>query len=99
MFEERGSSEPDRANATRDGPDGAAVVRELCDRIPFRRAHDTGVPAVTPRRAETRSLFDESLVDNPDLGVLHGGVVGSLLGLTGAAVRATGTGVYRLDDG
>lgn len=89
MVEERESSEADRTNPARNSGEASertAIVRELYDRIPFHRAHDIEVLAVTPRRAETRFPFDESLIGNPDLDVLHGGVISSLVDLTGAAV-------------
>lgn len=88
MVEEPESVEPGRPPA-RDSPetsDRTAVVRELYDRIPFHQAHDIEILTVTPRRAETRFPFDESLIGNPDLEVLHGGVISSLVDLTGAAV-------------
>lgn len=88
MVEEPESVEPGRHPA-RDSPetsDRTAVVRELYDRIPFHQAHDIEILTVTPRRAETRFPFDESLIGNPDLEVLHGGVISSLVDLTGAAV-------------
>ncbi|MFA9418264.1 PaaI family thioesterase [Natrinema sp. HArc-T2] len=64
------------------------IVRELYDVIPFHRKHGIEIVVVTPRRAETKLPFDESLVGNPDLEVLHGGAIGSLVDLTGAAVFA-----------
>jgi uncharacterized protein (TIGR00369 family) len=87
MVEEHEASGPKTGRPSRDGGDDrTAIVRELYDRVPFHRAHDIEVLAVTPRRAETRFPFDESLIGNPDLEVLHGGAISSLVDLTGAAV-------------
>jgi uncharacterized protein (TIGR00369 family) len=69
-----------------DGSDRTDIVRELYDQIPFHRAHNIEVILVTPRRAETKFPFEESLVGNPDVEALHGGVISSLVDLTGAAV-------------
>jgi uncharacterized protein (TIGR00369 family) len=66
--------------------DRTALVRELYDRIPFHRTHGVEVLAVTPEQAETKFPYDESLIGNPNLEVLHGGVISSLVDLTGAAV-------------
>lgn len=66
--------------------DRTAVVRELYDVIPFHQALKLEVLAVTATRAETKIPFDESLVGNPDLQVLHGGIISSIVDLTGAAV-------------
>jgi uncharacterized protein (TIGR00369 family) len=66
--------------------DRTATVRELYDRIPFHRENGIEVLLVTPRRAETKFPFDDSLVGNPDLQALHGGVISSFVDLTGAAV-------------
>jgi len=69
-----------------DEVDRTAVVKELYDPIPFHRELDLEVLVVTPRHAETTVPFDESLVGNPDLEVLHGGIISSIVDLTGAAV-------------
>jgi uncharacterized protein (TIGR00369 family) len=76
------------ASPTGENKDGdrTALVRELYDRIPFHRTHGIEVLAVTPQRAETKMPYDESLIGNPDLEVLHGGAISSLVDLTGAAV-------------
>jgi len=66
--------------------DRTAVVRELYDAIPFHRSLELEVLVVTPRRAETKIPFADALVGNPDLQVLHGGIVSSIVDLTGAAV-------------
>lgn len=67
-------------------PDLTDFVRDLFDPIPFHRAHDVEILTVTPTRARTRLPFQESLVGNPDLQVLHGGAISALMDLTGAAV-------------
>lgn len=67
-------------------PDLTDVVRDLFDPIPFHRAHDVEIISVTPERARTRLPFQESLVGNPELQVLHGGAISALMDLTGAAV-------------
>lgn len=77
-----GEEEPSRD----DGTDRTAIVRELYDDIPFHQAHDIEVILVTPRRAETKFPFEDSLIGNPDVGAIHGGVISSLVDLTGAAV-------------
>lgn len=79
---------------TGDGADRTAVVRELYDAIPFHRELGLEVLAVTPRSAETKIPFDGSLVGNPDLQVLHGGIVSSIVDLTGAAVFIGQCGDY-----
>jgi uncharacterized protein (TIGR00369 family) len=66
--------------------DRTALVRELYDAIPFHQELDLEVREVTPERAETEIPFDQSLVGNPDLQVLHGGIISSIVDLTGAAV-------------
>ena len=74
--------------------DRTDVVRELYDVIPFHQTHDIEIVVVTPRRAEAKIPFDDSLVGNPELEVLHGGVISSLVDLTGAAVFAGRCGEY-----
>jgi len=68
------------------GTDLTGVVRERYDRIPFHRHHDVEVLMATSRRAETKLPFSEALVGDPDREAIHGGVVSSLVDLTGAAV-------------
>ncbi|MFD1524819.1 PaaI family thioesterase [Halolamina salina] len=80
--------------ATGDEDDRTAIVRELYDAIPFHRELELEVLAVTPRKAETRIPFDGSLVGNPDLEVLHGGIISSIVDLTGAAVFIGHRGDY-----
>jgi len=66
--------------------DRTAVVRELYDAIPFHQSLELEVLIVTPRRAETKVPFADALVGNPDLEVLHGGIISAIVDLTGAAV-------------
>lgn len=77
-----------------DGDDRTALVRELYDAIPFHHALQLAVLDVTAERAETKIPFDESLVGNPDLQVLHGGIISSIVDLTGAAVFIGHCGDY-----
>ena len=80
---EGGEAAPARDNGDSDR---TAVVRELYGRVPFHRAHGVEVLLVTPQRAETKVPYEDPLVGNPDLQVLHGGAISSLVDLTGAAV-------------
>ena len=75
-----------RPDSGDDIPDETATVRRLYGAIPFHQAHDIEVLVATPRYAEIKFPFDDNLVGNPDLDVLHGGVVSTLIDLTGAAI-------------
>jgi uncharacterized protein (TIGR00369 family) len=75
-----------QSDAGSDVSDETATVRRLYGAIPFHQANDIEVLVVTPRHAEVKFPFDEDLVGNPDLDVLHGGVISTLVDLTGAAV-------------
>jgi uncharacterized protein (TIGR00369 family) len=75
-----------RAGPPKDGTDRTAIVKELFDPIPFHQHNDVEVLVVTPRHAEVKLPFDETLLGNPDLEILHGGAISSLVDLTGAAV-------------
>ncbi|MFB6233720.1 MAG: PaaI family thioesterase [Haloarculaceae archaeon] len=85
MDEDRGRTDPG-ADTDGEDDDRTRIVRDLYDRIPYHRTHGIEVLVVTPRRAETKFPYEESLIGNPDLKVLHGGVISSLVDLTGAAV-------------
>lgn len=74
--------------------DRTAVVEELFDPIPFHQVHDIEVVSVTPERAETRLPYQDSLVGNVELQVLHGGAISALMDLTGAAVFIGGCHAY-----
>ncbi|WP_435119303.1 PaaI family thioesterase [Halolamina sp. C58] len=89
-----GSPSGDSTAGVSEDSDRTALVRELYDAIPFHRELELEVLAVTPRKAETRIPFDGSLVGNPDLQVLHGGVISSIVDLTGAAVFIGHRGDY-----
>jgi len=69
-----------------DATDRTAIVEDLYEPIPFHQANDIEVLVVTPRHAEVKLPYDEELLGNPDLEVLHGGAISSLVDLTGAAV-------------
>ena len=74
--------------------DPTAVARELYDALPFHRAQGIEVLEVTSTTARTRWPFDESLVGNPDVPAVHGGVVSALADLTGAVVFVGTLGRY-----
>lgn len=80
-----------------DDPGGAedltAHARELFD-LPFHRANDIRVVEATAEHARTRLPFDESLVGNPELRAVHGGVISALADLTGAVPLAAGEDAY-----
>lgn len=76
-------------NGTSGGSDDAdptVVGRELYDELPFHRAHGIEVLEVTETTARTRWPFDESLVGNPEVPAVHGGVISAMADLTGALV-------------
>jgi uncharacterized protein (TIGR00369 family) len=62
------------------------TVRRLYDQLPFHRAQNIKVVSASPTHAHTRWPFDESMLGNPDVPAVHGGVVSALADLTGAAV-------------
>lgn len=73
------------ANDRSAGDDDAIeTARELYE-IPFHRANDVTVLAASADHARVRWPFDESLVGNPEVGAVHGGVISALVDLTGAA--------------
>lgn len=81
-----------------EGPDDGnrdptAVARELYD-LPFHRHRGIEVVEVTADSARTCWPFEESLVGNPEVPALHGGVVSALADLTGAAVFVGNLGRY-----
>jgi len=91
------SSAPDgngRQPPEEAGQERTERVRGLFDAIPFHESHGVELLVVTPRRAETKLPFEESLVGNPDWEVIHGGVISSLVDLTGAAVFMGQCGTY-----
>ena len=78
-----GLSDDERNDAKNDI---SAVVERLYDRVPFHESLDLEVIVVTPRHAEIKVPFDESLVGNPDFNVIHGGVISALIDVAGGAV-------------
>jgi uncharacterized protein (TIGR00369 family) len=75
------------------GEDRTALVRELYD-LPFHRANDVEVLAADADAAAVRWPYDESLVGNPEVGAVHGGVVSALADLTGAAPHIAAAETY-----
>ena len=92
---------PRDADGDRTGPaperdpdgDPTAVARELYD-LPFHRHRGIEVLEVTAETARTRWPFETSMVGNPEVPALHGGVVSALADLTGAAVFVGNLGRY-----
>lgn len=76
-----------------DSEDLTAVARELFD-IPFHRANGVEILEATPERGRTRWPFDESLVGNPEVPAVHGGVVGAMVDVTGAVPFVSSAGAY-----
>jgi len=76
-----------------DDEDLTAVARELFD-LPFHRANDIEVVSATADGARMRWPFDESLVGNPEVRALHGGVVSAMADLTGAIPHVAALGAY-----
>ena len=74
------------AEAGTDTGDLTATVRRLYADLPFHRAQGIEVVSASADHAHTRWPFDESLLGNPDVPAIHGGVVSALADLTGAAV-------------
>lgn len=68
-------------------------ARQLFD-LPFHRANDIEMVEVTEETARTRWPFDESLVGNPEVPALHGGVVSAMADLTGAVPFVASLGRY-----
>ena len=82
------------ARPTESDTDRTALVKDLFDPIPFHQQNGVEILVVTPRHAEVKLPFDETLIGNPDLEVLHGGAISSLIDLTGAAVFTGVCGDY-----
>lgn len=80
--------------STAEDQDLTTVVADLYDRIPFHETLDLEVLVVTPRHAELKVSFDESLIGNPDLDVIHGGIVSTLVDVVGGAVFIGTKGDY-----
>lgn len=73
--------------------DTTDTARELLD-LPFHRANDIEVVSATETTAHTRWPYDESLVGNPEVPAIHGGVISALADLTGAAPFVGSLGQY-----
>lgn len=73
--------------------DRTETARRMLD-VPFHRANGIELVEVTDDLARTRWPFDESLVGNPEVPALHGGVVSAIADLTGAAPFVGGLGRY-----
>ena len=69
------------------------TARDLLD-LPFHRANGIEVLSATEEGARTRWPYDESLVGNPELPAVHGGVISALADLTGAAPFVGSLGRY-----
>jgi len=76
-----------------DDEELAAVVRELYD-IPYHRSQGIEVASVDRETARLRLPFDESLVGNPEVGAVHGGVISALVDVAGAAPLVAVEGGY-----
>ncbi|WP_435196586.1 PaaI family thioesterase [Natronomonas sp. EA1] len=74
--------------------DHTAAARELYDDLPFHRENDIEVLEATSEGARTRWPFQESLVGNPEVPAIHGGVLSALADLTGAAPFCGALGRY-----
>ncbi|MFQ3318984.1 MAG: hypothetical protein ACI8UR_001862 [Natronomonas sp.] len=73
--------------------DVTETARELLD-LPFHRANDIEVVSATEETAHTRWPFDKSLVGNPEVPAVHGGVISALADLTGSAPFVGSLGRY-----
>lgn len=73
--------------------DATDTARELLD-LPFHRANGIEIVSASETGAHTRWPFDESLVGNPEVGAIHGGVISALADLTGAAPFVGSLGRY-----
>lgn len=74
--------------------DMTAVVTELYDDVPFHQTLDLEVLVVTPRHAELKVSYDDSLVGNPELKAIHGGIISTLIDVAGGAVFIGEKGDY-----
>ena len=69
------------------------TARDLLD-LPFHRDNGIEVVSATEESAHTRWPYDESLVGNPEMPAVHGGVISALADLTGAAPFVGSLGRY-----
>ena len=73
--------------------DVTETARDLLD-LPYHRANDIEVVAVTETTAHTRWPYDRTMVGNPEVPAIHGGVISALADLTGAAPFVGSLGRY-----
>ena len=73
--------------------DRTARARALFD-IPFHRSHGIEIIEATADHAETRIPFDDTLIGNPEIPAIHGGVISALADLTGAVPLVAGADGY-----
>lgn len=73
--------------------DPTDTARELLD-LPFHRANGIEVVSASQEDAHTRWPFEASLVGNPEVPAVHGGVISALADLTGAAPFVGSLGRY-----
>ena len=69
------------------------TARDLLN-LPFHRANGIEVVSATDEGAHSRWPSDESLLGNPEMPAVHGGVVSALADLTGAAPFVGSLGRY-----
>lgn len=74
-------------------PDLTEIASELYD-LPFHRAHGVEIVEATADRGRTRLPFDESLIGNPEVPAVHGGVISALADLTGAVPLVAAAEAY-----
>jgi uncharacterized protein (TIGR00369 family) len=79
-------SRPDGAGDRDDRTDTTTTVRRLYEDLPFHRAQGIEVVSASTEHAHTRWPFDDSLLGNPEVPAVHGGVISALADLAGAAV-------------
>ena len=73
--------------------DATETLRDLLD-LPFHRANGIEIVVASAEGAHTRWPSDESLLGNPEVPAVHGGVVSALADLTGAAPFVGSLGRY-----
>lgn len=78
---------------THASDDLTEVARELYD-LPFHRTHGIEIVEATADRGRTRLPFDESLIGNPEVPAVHGGVISALADLTGAVPLVAAEAAY-----
>lgn len=73
--------------------DATDTARELLD-LPFHRDNGIEILDASAESARTRWPFEESLIGNPEVPAVHGGVISALADLTGAAPFVGALGRY-----